>query len=108
MRTGKVMLLKGFPAAGLLLLCCWGEGTAFGLDTLKALTQYTRATWTQEDGLPQDAINAVVQTVDGYLWVGTEEGLARFDGYEFTVFNRNNSQLGSNSILALAAGKDGS
>jgi ligand-binding sensor domain-containing protein/signal transduction histidine kinase len=102
------MLFKGFRAAGLLLLCCWGEGTAFSLDTLKALTQYTRAAWTQEDGLPQDAISAVVQTNDGYLWVGTDEGLARFDGYEFTVFNRNNSQLASNSILALAAGKDGS
>jgi ligand-binding sensor domain-containing protein len=43
----------------------------------------TRTIWTQAQGLTQDTIRAIAQTRDGYLWVGTSEGLARFDGYEF-------------------------
>jgi signal transduction histidine kinase/ligand-binding sensor domain-containing protein len=72
------------------------------LDPRKALTQYSASVWTQQQGLPQDAIRAIAQTADGYLWLGTDEGLARFDGYEFLSFNR------LNSISALAAGRDGS
>ena len=53
--------------------------------------------WTQQQGLPQDTIRAITQTADGYLWLGTDEGLARFDGYEFVVFNRDHDNLPSNS-----------
>jgi ligand-binding sensor domain-containing protein len=58
------------------------------LDPRKDLTQYSASVWTQQQGLPQDAIRAITQTADGYLWLGTDEGLARFDGYEFLSFNR--------------------
>jgi len=85
-----------------------GTHSAFALDARKALTQYSRTVWTQQQGLPQDAIRAITQTPDGYLWLGTDEGLARFDGYEFVVFSRDHDNLPSNSITALAAGKDGS
>ncbi len=81
---------------------------AAALDPHKTLTQYSRTVWTQEHGLPQDTIRAIAQTNDGYLWLGTDEGLARFDGYEFTVFNKANGDLPSNSITALAAAADGS
>jgi signal transduction histidine kinase/ligand-binding sensor domain-containing protein len=81
--------------------------SAWALDPRKSLTQYTRTTWTQEHGLPQDTIRAITQTLDGYLWVGTDEGLARFDGYEFAVFNKAKGNLPSNSITALAAAEDG-
>src|SRR6202790_2134424 len=82
---------------------------AFGLalNPGKSLTQYTRTVWTQEHGLPQDSIRAITQTSDGYLWLGTDEGLARFDGYEFIIFNKDRGELPSNSITALAAGRDG-
>ena len=63
--------------------------------------------WTQELGLPQDTIHAIAQTADGYLWVGTDEGLARWDGYEFTVFNNVNSDIPANAVAALAATPDG-
>jgi signal transduction histidine kinase/ligand-binding sensor domain-containing protein len=76
--------------------------TASALDPRKALTQYSASVWTQQQGLPQDAIQAIAQTGDGYLWVATDEGLARFDGYEFVNFSR------LHSISALAAGRDGS
>src|SRR5580765_7215419 len=45
-------------------------------------------TWRYEDGLPSDAVIAITQTPDGYLWVGTNAGLARFDGVRFAVFDR--------------------
>jgi ligand-binding sensor domain-containing protein len=77
------------------------------LNPSKALTQYSISHWTQEQGLPQNTISAIAQTADGYLWLGTDEGLARFDGYEFVVFNRDAGKLPSNSILALVAGPDG-
>src|ERR1700726_3731062 len=80
----------------------------FALNPHRALTQYTRTVWTQEHGLPQDTIRAIAQTKDGYLWLGTDEGLAQFDGYDFVVFNKENGALPSNSVGALWAAKDGS
>ncbi len=77
------------------------------LNPSKALTQYSISHWTQEQGLPQNTISAIAQTADGYLWLGTDEGLARFDGYEFVVFSRDAGKLPSNSILALVAAPDG-
>ena len=58
------------------------------LNPSKALTQYSISHWTQEQGLPQNTISAIAQTADGYLWLGTDEGLARFDGYEFVCPGR--------------------
>jgi signal transduction histidine kinase/ligand-binding sensor domain-containing protein len=78
------------------------------LNPRRALTQYTRTVWTQEHGLPQDTVRAIAQTKDGYLWLGTDEGLAQFDGYDFVVFNKENGALPSNSVTALWAAKDGS
>jgi signal transduction histidine kinase/ligand-binding sensor domain-containing protein len=89
--------------AGLLLV-----QAAQALDPHKSLSQYSRTTWTQEHGLPQDAIRAITQTNDGYLWLGTDEGLARFDGYEFVVYDKAKSGLPSNSVAALASTADGS
>jgi signal transduction histidine kinase/ligand-binding sensor domain-containing protein len=91
-----------------LILICLAAQMALALDPHKRLTQYSHRVWTQEDGLPQDTIRTVAQTGDGYLWIGTDEGLARFDGYEFTTFNKANGGLPSNSITALAAASDGS
>ncbi len=91
--------------ATLLAILCVAPG--FALNPRRALTQYTRTVWTQEHGLPQDTIRAIAQTKDGYLWLGTDEGLARFDGYDFVVFNKENGSLPSNSVTALWAAHDG-
>ena len=61
------------------------------LDPRKALTQYIHDVWQTEQGLPQNAVEALCQTRDGYLWLGTQEGLVRFDGVRFTVFDRRNT-----------------
>jgi len=45
--------------------------------------QYSQKAWTSEDGLPQNSVHALAQTSDGYLWIGTDQGLVRFDGVRF-------------------------
>lgn len=64
--------------------------------------------WTTAEGLPQNTINSVVQTGDGYLWIATFGGLARFDGVRFTVFNTVNAPaLISSRITALHEDRSG-
>ncbi len=87
---------------GLTLFAASASGL-LALNPRRALTQYTRTVWTQEHGLPHYTIRAIAQTKDGYLWLGTDEGLARFDGYDFVVFNKENGSLPSNSVTALWA-----
>src|SRR3974390_1678691 len=75
---------------------------AFSLDPHKGLTQFSRKVWTQEHGLPQDTIRAIGQTADGYLWLGTDEGLARFDGYDFVLFKKANADPPANPLHSAA------
>jgi PAS domain S-box-containing protein len=64
--------------------------------------------WETEDGLPENSATAMVQTADGYLWFGTFNGLVRFDGVKFNVFNQQNTpQLPSSSIVNLHLDKHG-
>lgn len=60
------------------------------LDDNRSLTQFAHRYWDADDGLPQNSINAIANTHDEFLWLGTQEGLVRFDGLEFKVFNRSN------------------
>jgi signal transduction histidine kinase/ligand-binding sensor domain-containing protein len=57
--------------------------------------------WTTENGLPQNSVNDIVQTRDGYLWLATYGGLARFDGWRFVVFDRSTEGIGSQRIRLL-------
>ncbi len=58
--------------------------------------------WTTSSGIPQNSVNDIIQTKDGYIWLGTFGGLARFNGISFTVFDISNSPgLASNRILSL-------
>src|SRR5215213_4265511 len=89
-----------------LLLCA---GSAGGLDPGRAAGEFARRAWQTDSGLPQNTVHAVAQTPDGYVWVATEEGLARFDGLSFKIFDRQNTPaLKSNDVRALlVAGKAG-
>ena len=63
-----------------------------------------------ENGLPQSSAKAILQDQQGFLWIGTEEGLARYDGYEFKVFKKQKDDLYSlsnNYIKVITQGKDG-
>jgi signal transduction histidine kinase/ligand-binding sensor domain-containing protein len=65
--------------------------------TMRAFGRYHQMVWRDVDGLPQNTVSAVARTPDGYLWLGTYQGLARFDGVRFTVFD-------SSTVPALASG----
>jgi signal transduction histidine kinase/ligand-binding sensor domain-containing protein len=61
-------------------------------------------TWNTENGLPQNSVQAIAQTPDGYLWLATRDGLARFDGLKFKIFQKSNTpELPTNRLAWLAA-----
>jgi len=65
-------------------------------------TNFFLRIWKTDDGLPDNAVTATVQTHDGYLWIATYGGLARFDGVRFTIFNNANTpELQSDRITSL-------
>jgi signal transduction histidine kinase/ligand-binding sensor domain-containing protein/CheY-like chemotaxis protein/HPt (histidine-containing phosphotransfer) domain-containing protein len=96
-------------AAALFLLLVVTSGVALALDPRKAIMQYNHDVWQIENGLPQNSVVAIAQTDDGYLWFATSEGLTRFDGVRFTVFNKTNTPgIGHSRITALLKTHDGS
>src|SRR6202171_181352 len=52
-------------------------------DSNKPLTEYTHTVWTHKEGLPSAFIYSIAQTQDGYIWLGTADGIVRFDGIRF-------------------------
>ena len=94
LRATLFMILALSPAA-----CCYS----------KPLSHFVQTELTDKVGLPQNSVSSITQTTDGYLWFGTEEGIARFDGVRVTVFSTiTHRELKDNYIAALASGKDGS
>src|SRR6266481_5205015 len=91
----------------LFLLLLW-VGPAVALDPARPLSQFTHEMWSTENGLPQNTVHAITQTSDGFIWIATEEGLARFDGFSFTVFDKENTpQFKSNDVRALSEDRHG-
>ncbi len=87
-----------FFSCFLVLFC----GTVAALDPTIHPRHANRRVWTEDDGLPQNSVQALLQDRAGYLWLGTQEGLARFDGVQFTVLDsRSPSPLPSNNVLSL-------
>ena len=71
-------------------------------------SMYLHDVWTTENGLPQNDVTQLKQTRDGYIWLGTNGGLIRFDGLRFTIFDSGNTpELRSNRILSLVEDRDG-
>ncbi len=78
------------------------------LEPSTSLASYGRQAWAMENGLPQNTVQALAQTKDGFLWLGTEAGLVRFDGVEFQTYDRNsNPALPGSDIRCLLATPDG-
>ncbi len=84
-------------------------GIAPALDTAKLLSQYRLDVWHVRDGLPQESVRAITGTSDGYLWLGTQAGLVRFDGDHFRAFTAQNTPAFQqrDHILALRADRVG-
>jgi ligand-binding sensor domain-containing protein len=80
----------------------------FSLDPDKKISQYIQDRWEIQQGLPQNSSTSITQTADGYLWLGTEEGLVRYDGKHFNIFGKADiEQLPGNKITALYADREG-
>jgi signal transduction histidine kinase/ligand-binding sensor domain-containing protein len=93
-------------AAAALVVCLVAPAEA--LDPTRTLTQYAIDHWTTEQGLPKNAVHAIAQTPDGYLWVGTEGGLVRFDGVRFVPFwHPDAPDLKGVNVTALLVTRDG-
>jgi ligand-binding sensor domain-containing protein len=87
---------------GFLVWSALGAASVVPAAELRASAPYLVDVWEAEDGLPGSSVTAIVQTRDGYLWLGTLYGLVRFDGVRFTVFDKSNTPgLESNRILYL-------
>ena len=92
--------------AGAFLLGCAAAG--FALDPTRPASHFTATGWDVSSGLPQNSVQAITQTADGYLWIGTGDGLARFDGASFTTFTHANvPELTSDTITSLHETPDG-
>ena len=70
--------------------------------------QYRSTQWTADNGLPQNSVRGLVQATDRYLWIATLDGIAKFDGIRFTVYNKSNTPgITSDRFVALADGDGG-
>jgi ligand-binding sensor domain-containing protein len=92
-------------ALGLLVAWC---PSVFALDPSLDINQYAHTAWKSRDGFFDGAVLAIAQTPDGYLWLGTEFGLLRFDGVRSVPWQPpTGEQLPSTSIVSLVASRDG-
>lgn len=92
-----------------MFLFLWAPFYLTALDFQKSLTQYKLDIWRSERGFEQNGIHAVLQSADGYVWVGALDGLVRFDGSRFNVYTKENTgELKSNFVRVLCRGRDGS
>jgi signal transduction histidine kinase/ligand-binding sensor domain-containing protein len=66
---------------------------AFGVDPNRTISQYSRDRWGEKNGFPAASVTAITQTADGYLWIGTEKGLVRFDGQNFRLVQQATPEL---------------
>src|SRR5262249_62357719 len=93
--------------AGLLLLAA--GSSAFALNPSLDISQYAHTAWKSRDGfLPGASVQAVAQTADGYLWLGTDAGLFRFDGLKTVAWQPpSGDSLPSNNVGRLFTARDG-
>ncbi len=85
----KLRLRFGVAAAAMLIFCATPSNA---IDPHRVISQYVRDRWTVENEFPGGAVSSIAQTPDGYLWIGTDKGLFRFDGLSFRVFQQANPE----------------
>src|SRR5882672_3752610 len=102
-------VLRAGPMLMLVLASIPSGHTSTRLDSETPPPVYVSRIWRTQDGLPENRIRTIAQTPDGYLWVGTSSGLARFDGVRFVVYARfNTPAMIDDNIRGLTVAKDGS
>src|SRR6266536_261980 len=90
---------------GLAVVCLLSQARA--LDPNRQTSQYVREQWSTKSGLLEGAVHAIAQTPDGYLWIGSDKGLVRFDGFNFSPVVLGSSVPQNDPILGLLTDVDG-
>ncbi len=98
---------RSWLALPVTLLLWLGTGARVRSATDTQADHYVTESWRVEEGLPDNRVTSLAQTPDGYLWVGTPSGLARFDGIRFEVFHGNTPGLESRQIRKLFVDQQG-
>jgi len=94
---------------GLVALLLWLMAGAIGCGADLNATDFFLRTWRTDEGLPENSVTAIAQTRDGYLWLATYGGLARFDGVRFTIYTSANTPgLQSDRLTSLYEDRQGS
>src|SRR5487761_2041521 len=89
------------------LLCVLGAG-ARALEPTTPVARMGRQAWTMENGLPQNTVQALLASRSGFLWMGTELGLVRFDGNGFlTLSAATRPQFTASDVTGIFEGRDG-
>jgi signal transduction histidine kinase/ligand-binding sensor domain-containing protein len=92
---------------GVLLSFMLATRPATALDPKTRLTQYRHTAWRVQEGAFESAPNAIAQTPDGYIWIGTDSGLVTFDGVRFRPWTPPDNRLAGTAVVALLSGSDG-
>jgi len=99
-----VSLWLAFAAVCLVTVA---NAPAYAIDPNRAMSQYVRQRWGTESGFPKGPVYSITQTADGYLWIGTEAGLVRFDGVKFELVKDTSAAFTVTGVLGLSAGNQG-
>src|SRR6185295_3834294 len=92
--------------AGLAVACF--VNTVNAMDPKRAMSEYARDQWGAAQGFPGGPVYAIAQTADGYLWIGTEKGLVRFDGLSFRLVQpANSTAMPAGPVLGLTTDGEG-
>ena len=103
----RPLITKNF-LSGILFLYSMFTSSLWGLDPGLAVTQYSVKAWTMDSGLPGNAVFCILQTREGNLWLGTQDGLVRFDGVNFELFHSQQQlALKIRNVRALYQDSDG-
>ncbi len=89
----------------IILLC--GLYSVHALQPQTISNQYQHQIWNTEDGLPTNTIQAIQQTPDGYLWLGTPAGLVRFDGQSFKIYDQEDLNSEISDVISLFVDSEG-
>jgi signal transduction histidine kinase/ligand-binding sensor domain-containing protein len=81
--------------------------TVWAVDPDRAISQYVHDEWGPEQGFPKGPVYAITQTPDGYIWIGTDEGLVRFDGWNFRLMKDDSGSFTITSVLGLEPDPNG-
>jgi ligand-binding sensor domain-containing protein/signal transduction histidine kinase len=106
--TVAIMIREAWRWSGVCALLLAWTHAAVALDPQRSLEHFGHQAWRTDSGLPQNTVHSILQTRDGYLWLGTDGGLVRFDGIDFVTFDAENTpQFKSDTVYDLLQDESG-